>query len=247
MLAKALLAASLVFTAPACAFPQDKPALLFDAHHNHAQNEPLGVLHERSYKMFDSLLQKNHGASLGKHQSSLTAAALHGKTALVVLSPNQAYSSDETAAVLGFLEGGGSLLLFFDEERRTPLTTGVNQFIEPYGMRLTANAPVRHNCGALAVNWDVCSQAWELPYSGGRSVEGGKAISLVYDKGSHVHCAFTETGKGGKIIVMAEAMAGLLLGEPDGIRFSGSGPTDSKYWGKDSLRFMEEVFAFLLQ
>ena len=41
-------------------------------------------------------------------------------------------------------------------------------------------------------------------------------------------------------------MAGLLMGGPDGVRFSGTGPADSKYWGKDSKVFMKEVFVFLL-
>jgi hypothetical protein len=50
-----------------------------------------------------------------------------------------------------------------------------------------------------------------------------------------------------KIIVMSDGMAGLLLGRPDGERFSGTGPSDSKYWGKDSRIFMQEILAFLLK
>ena len=82
---------------------------------------------------------------------------------------------------------------------------------------------------------------------GGRSIRGGTVISRVYDAGEFIHSAFTILPKGGKIIVMSDGMAGLLLGRPDGERFSGTGPGDSKYWGKDSRLFMEEILSFLLK
>jgi hypothetical protein len=46
---------------------------------------------------------------------------------------------------------------------------------------------------------------------------------------------------------MSDGMAGLLMGMPNGERFSGTGPSDSKYWGKDSEIFMKEILKFLVQ
>jgi len=46
---------------------------------------------------------------------------------------------------------------------------------------------------------------------------------------------------------MSDGMAGLLMGGADGVRFSGTVPSDSKYWGKDSRVFMMEILAFLIQ
>jgi hypothetical protein len=37
------------------------------------------------------------------------------------------------------------------------------------------------------------------------------------------------------------------MGRPDGERFHGTGPSDSKYWGKDSKIFMQEILKFLTE
>jgi hypothetical protein len=70
-------------------------------------------------------------------------------------------------------------------------------------------------------------------------------VSRVYDEGDYVHCAYTRYPGGGKLVVMSDGMAALLLGRRDGVRFSGTTPADSKYWGKDSRVFMKEIMAFL--
>jgi hypothetical protein len=183
--------------------------------------------------------------TLGTHEHQLDVEALKGRDVLVLFSPNMPFTTSEKEAIQSFLQKGGSLLLMFDEERRTPLSVGVNDIIVPFGMELTENAPVRHNCGAIAEKGTVCADRRELPYSGGRSIKGGTVISKVNDDGNYVHAAFVNVDGGGKLIVMSDAMAALLMGEPDGIRFSGTGPNDSKYWGNDSEIFMKEIIAFV--
>ena len=76
-------------------------------------------------------------------------------------------------------------------------------------------------------------------------MKGGTVISKVNDDGDYVHSAFVRLEGGGKLVVMSDAMAALLMGEPNGVRFSGTGPNDSKYWGKDSEVFMNEIIAFV--
>ena len=212
--------------------------LLYDTYHG--QNS-------RNAEVFSSLLPVKTPASITVNSDEIKPESLKGHQALVLFSPTREFTEREKQVILSYLESGGSLLLIFDEERRTPMSVGVNDLISPFGMTLTANAPVRHNCGAIAEESVVCKERRELPYSGGRSVEGGTIISRVNDDGEFVHSAYTELPKGGKIIVMSDGMAGLLMGGPDGERFSGTGPADSKYWGKDSKVFMEEIFAFLLR
>jgi hypothetical protein len=48
---------------------------------------------------------------------------------------------------------------------------------------------------------------------------------------------------------MAEAMAGLGHGKPEGVRLTGvpRDPSRTTYWGKDARPFMEDVFAWLLR
>jgi hypothetical protein len=172
---------------------------------------------------------------------------LKKKHSLVIFSPTKPFQEEEKQVIKKFLKRGGSMLLIFDEERRTPLNVGVNDFIRSFGVELTNNTPVRHNCGAIAESSEVCAERRELPYSGGRSITGGKVISRVNDDGNYIHSAYTRLRQGGKLIVMSDGMAGLLMGGANGERFSGTGPSDSKYWGKDSKIFMQEILSFLVK
>ena len=218
---------------------QDTRTLLFDT--SHGQNG-------RNAEVFGTLLPADGNATIILNAGELNDQSLQGKAALILFSLTRPVSEVEKKAVVDYLKSGGSLLLIFDEERRTPLqTSGVNDIISPFGLTLTGDAPVRHNCGAIALKGDVCKDKRELPYSGGRSIQGGTVISKVHDEGNYVHSAYQKLPQGGKIIVMSDGMAGLLMGGPDGERFSGTGPSDSKYWGKDSRIFMQEIFAFLLE
>ena len=183
--------------------------------------------------------------TLGTSEDQLDADALAGKDVLILFSPNTPFEPTEKEAIQAYLQEGGSLLLMFDEERRTPMSVGINDIISPFGIELTENAAARHNCGAIAEKSIVCADRRELPYSGGRSIKGGTVISKVNDEGDYVHAAYVNLDGGGKLVVFSDAMAALLLGGPDGIRFSGTGPNDSKYWGKDSEVFMKEIIAFV--
>ena len=218
---------------------QEKKTLLFDTYHG--QNA-------RNAEVFNGLLPQNSKANVIINEAEITDATLKGKEALIFFSLTKPLADNEKKAIVQYLKNGGSLLLIFDEERRTPLSAvGINDVITPFGMELTGDAPVRHNCGAIAEKSDVCKDRRELPYSGGRSIKGGTVISRVNDEGNYIHSAYGILPGKGKLIVMSDGMAGLLMGMPDGERFSGTGPSDSKYWGKDSQVFMKEIFAFLLK
>jgi hypothetical protein len=218
-------------------FGQDKK-LLFDTFHG--QNPQNG-------ETFNTLLLPSSG-SIEINSKKIEKSILKKKHSLIIFSPTKTFLEDEKRAIIKFLKSGGSLLLIFDEERRTPLNlVGVNDIIIPFGMELTSDAPVRHNCGAVADSSQICAANRELPYSGGRSITGGNIISRVNDEGKYVHSAYKRLPRGGKIIVMSDGMAGLLMGRPDGERFHGTGPSDSKYWGKDSKIFMQEILKFLTE
>lgn len=216
--------------------PKNK-TILFDL--SHGQNS-------KNAETFKGLLPENKGETLALNETEITQATLQGSDALIIFSPVKPFESAEKQAIEDYLRLGGSLLLIFDEEQRMKLQeVGVNDFVVPFGIEYTGDVPARHNCGAIAEKSKICKGKRELPYSGGRSIKGGKAISRVYDNGNYIHCAWEKLPKGGKIIMMSDGMAGLLLGKPDGVRFSGTGTSDSKYWGKDSRLFMQEILAFL--
>lgn len=213
--------------------------VVFDAYHG--QNP-------KNAETFSSILPEKFRSKIELNQAEINSATFQNIDAAIIFSPTKPFSAAEKQALEKFLHSGGSLLLIFDEERRMKLQeVGVNDFVSPFGIEFTGDAPVRHNCGAIAEKGKICKGKRELPYSGGRSIKGGTVISRVYDDGNYVHCAWQKLPKGGKIILVSDGMAGLLMGKPDGIRFSGTGPSDSKYWGKDSEIFMQEILSFLIK
>jgi hypothetical protein len=91
----------------------------------------------------------------------------------------------------------------------------------------------------------------ELPYSGGRAVEGGTPFGWQLDQAGaagQTFAAFATPDGGGKVVVLGDAMATLLLGTPEGVRLTGvpRDPSRTTYWGKDSAIFMEEVLTWQL-
>jgi CubicO group peptidase (beta-lactamase class C family) len=218
--------------------PGRQQTLLFDLAHGQTENR---------IDNFRMLAADIGGINVLPWRTLISDSALAGVHSVILATPNKAFESSEIEAISSFINKGGSLLLFFDEERRTSLqTVKVNDIISSFGIELTGDAPVPHNCGAIAERSEVCADRRELPYSGGRSIKGGKVISRVYHDGDYVHSAYITTPKGGRVIVTSDAMVSIFLGSADGIRFSGTGPSDSKYWGKDSRIFMEELMRLLI-
>ena len=88
-----------------------------------------------------------------------------------------------------------------------------------------------------------------MPYDGGREIFGGTPFAFQLDengKPAQPYAAYKKLGNGARIVVMAEGMASLFLGSPDGVRLHEDPGGDTKWWGKDSQVFMEEVLAWLL-
>lgn len=172
---------------------------------------------------------------------------------LYLRAPSKEFSRAEKDAVVAFVKGGGSLLLVLDEEQRQPLAgTGVNDLIEPFGMKLTPDTPYLHNCGAIAKAGEINTADRELPFSGGRAVEGGTPFAWQLDKDgkpAQPFAAWKKVDGGGRIVVMGEGMASLFLGAKEGQRLSGAprNVMNTVYWGKDSAAFMEEVLVWLLK
>lgn len=179
----------------------------------------------------------------------ITPAALSGVDLLYLRAPSKPFSAAEKEAIVSFVKKGGSLFLVLDEERRQSLDgTGVNDLIAPFGLRLTPDYKAPHNTGAIARAGEIHKADREIPYSGGRAVEGGTPFSFVLDadgKPAAAHGAYAKLDSGARIVVLGDAMVTIFMGRPDGERLQGSGPLDTRYWGKDSAMFMEEVLRWL--
>ena len=181
----------------------------------------------------------------------ITDGVLKDARLLYLRAPSQPFTPAETQAIVGFVKGGGSLLLVLDEERRQSLEkTAVNNLISPFGMKLTADTPYLHNNGAVARTGEINKADREVPFSGGRAVEGGTPFAFQLDKEgkpAQPFGAFKRLDNGARIVVLGEGMASLFLGDPKGVRLTGvpNDPTQTTYWGKDSAIFMEELLRWV--
>jgi hypothetical protein len=237
------LALTAVVTLHATAAAQaQKPRLLYDR--AHGETPPLPAL---------AAMAERHGLELQVGTSPLTAAALQGVRVLYLRAPSTAIAPEERAAVVAFVRGGGSLLLVLDEEQRQKLdVVGANDLIAPFGLTLTPDTPYIHNVGAIAKAGEIHAADREVPYSGGRAVSGGTPFAFQLDKDGKPAQPFAASAKvagGGRLVVMAEGMASLHMGVPEGQRMTGP-PRDAQntvYWGKDSATFMDEVVAWLVK
>ena len=191
------------------------------------------------------------GAEVSSFKTPITPEELKGCRALLLRVPVLEIKADESATIVDFVRKGGSLLLAFDEERRAPLaTTRVNDVIAPFGMRLTDDTDYLHNTGAIVRKGTINAADREVPFSGGRAVEGGTPFGWQLNKDGtpgQVFAAWAIVGQAGKVIVLGDAMATLFLGTPDGARLTGVSrdPTRTTFWGKDSAIFVEELLTWL--
>ena len=193
------------------------------------------------------------GIVFAQGTAPLTADLLAGCRALYLPMPVKPFTAEEKAAVIAFVKSGGSLLLVLDEERRQSLaTTGVNDLIAPFGLKLTGDTEYLHNQGAVAKAGEINAADREIPYSGGRAVEGGTPFAWRLDREgrpAEPFAAWKKLENGARIIVLGDGMAISSMGRPEGVRLSGVPRDASKtvYWGKDSAAFVREVFAWLVK
>jgi len=182
----------------------------------------------------------------------ITADKLKGIRLLYLRAPSQEIGAEERAAIVDFVRTGGSLLLVLDQEQRQSLAkTRVNEIIVPFGLKLTTDTAYLHNCGAIAKAGTINKADRELPYSGGRAVEGGTAFAWRLDQDgtpAEPFAAYAQVGRA-RIVVLAEGMSTLHLGTKEGERLSGvpNDPAHTTYWGKDSAIFMAEVLGWLVE
>ena len=190
------------------------------------------------------------GIALIPFAKPITPDVLQKAEALYVLMPRRSFADGEKAAIVAFIKRGGSLLLVADQQMRMRLEdTGVNDLIVPFGLRLTEDTSYLHNRGAIARKGEINKEDREVPYSGGRAVTGGTPFSFILDARGDAtelaHGALTKTAAGSRIIVLGDAMASLFLGTARGKRLTGTKPSDTTYWGKDSAVFNREVLTWL--
>jgi hypothetical protein len=111
-------------------------------------------------------------------------------------------------------------------------------------MRLTPDTEYVPNTGAIAKAGDINKADRELPFDGGRAVEGGTAFAFQLDRQGAMprnRSPPTRASQGWAHRRHGEGMASLFLGDINAVRLSGP---NTPHWGKDRAIFMEEVLAW---
>lgn len=179
----------------------------------------------------------------------ITAEALKNVRVLYLGVPITSIGDAERDAVIAFVRRGGSLLVIAEEQ--VPVAS-VNEVITPFGLKFTPETPYLHNGGAIAKAGDINAADRELPFTGGRAVEGGTPFAYQLDRAGNAGPVFGASRKvegGGRIVAMAEGMASVFAGTKEGVRLSGKrgDVQGTVFWGKDSGVFMREVIAWLMK
>src|SRR5262245_21929949 len=126
---------------------------------------------------------KSIGLEIQPSAEPITSGALKGARVLYLRAPSKEFSAAEIEAVLAFVKQGGSLLLVLDEEQRQSLEkTRANDLISPFGITLTPDTEYVPNPGGIAKAGEINKADREVPYDGGRAVEGGTPFVFQLDK-----------------------------------------------------------------
>ena len=170
----------------------------------------------------------------------ITTGALEGARILYLRAPSTEFTASETAAIVAFVKGGGSLLLVLDEERRQSLEkTGVNNLISPFDMRLTPDTEYLHNNGAVAKAGEInkADRRGALQRRPRRRGRHGVRVS-ARQRGQALAPlgAYKRLDNGGRIVVLGEGMASLFLGDPNGVRLSGDSNEPDPLLGEGQRR-----------
>lgn len=251
-----LLATVSLALGPACSKQEHQAASGVEAGASTPGPAPVRLLYDRAHgeqpppEPMHALVKKL-GLEMQTTVGPLDAWTLADVRVLYLRAPSEPFGKNEIEAIVAFVKGGGSLLLVLDEERRQSLEkTGVNHLIAPFGMKLTADTEYLHNCGGIAKASEIHAADRELPFSGGRAVEGGTPFAFQLDEGAkpaEPFGAYMRVNDKARVVVLGEGMASLFLGVPHAVRLTGvpKDPTKTTYWGKDSAVFMEELLGWL--
>ena len=193
------------------------------------------------------------GAEYAEIKDGVTAEALAGVKTLVMISPlarstQKPIAADEKKAIIDFIERGGSVLMFVDEEEYRVILAeyGANDITRRFGIEIGDDIMgLPGNCGAVSFENEIFGGRREVPYSGSRKIKGGIPASVCME-GGWLHGAYVKTGCGGKLFVAGETMVALLMGYPDGER-NVHKMMQTRWWGKDSRLYMKELIAWSIK
>lgn len=247
-----ILCSFLMILAFATAAIAQEQRLLFDLSHGQFQDKFVDPsFYDYVIPDYKEILARNK-VTYVENTQEITRETLKNIDVLLMLSPlaretQKPITQTEKDAIIHFIKKGGSVILLVDEEsHRVDLATyGANDITRPFGIEIGYDIEgLPGNCGAVSFENEIFSGRREVPYSGSRFLKGGIPASVCMEEG-YLHASYVE-GQRGKLFVIAETMVGLLMGDTDGERNTHK-MMKTRWWGKDSRLYMEEVIKWCLK
>ena len=248
---KTILFLLMVFAAISTAFAQKR--LMFDLAHGQFQDVNVeSSFYDYVIPGYKEILARN-GMEYVENKVEITSKSLKGIDVLLMLSPlahttQKPITEGEKQAIIKYIRKGGSVILMVDEESHRVILDeyGANDITRAFGIELGEDITgIPGNCGAVSFENEIFNGRREVPYSGSRLLKGGIPASVCME-GGYLHASYVKLKNGGKLYVVAETMVGLLMGYPDGDR-NVHKKMESRWWGKDSKLYMEELIKWCLK
>lgn len=243
--------------AVACSTEERTPVIMFDKSHGQC----LGRSYTADVVPDYQKMAADNGAELVINEDKpFSEATLEGVDVVLMLSPLQHglqknITSEEATALVNFINRGGSLIVFVDEEAHRVLLEpyNINAVTTPFGIEFGYDNKIAGNNGAVSFENEIFKSRYEVPCTGMRSVKGGIPASVCMDDG-YLHATYVELENGGKLFACAETMVALLMGGDEDIERKGptrrtpeGKMTQTGWFGKDSRQYMADLIAWSLK
>ena len=243
--------------AVACSTEERTPVIMFDKSHGQC----LGSSYTADVVPDYRKMAADNGAELVINEDQpFSEATLEGVDVVLMLSPLQHdlqknITSEEATALVNFINRGGSLIVFVDEEAHRVLLEpyNINAVTTPFGIEFGYDNKIAGNNGAVSFENEIFKGRYEVPCTGMRSVKGGIPASVCMDDG-YLHATYVELASGGKLFACAETMVALLMGGDEDIERKGptrrtpeGKMTQTGWFGKDSRKYMADLIEWSLK
>ena len=243
--------------AVACSTEERTPVIMFDKSHGQC----LGSSYTADVVPDYQKMAADNGAELVINEDQpFSEATLEGVDVVLMLSPLQHdlqknITSEEATTLVNFINRGGSLIVFVDEEAHRVLLEpyNINAVTMPFGIEFGYDNKIAGNNGAVSFENEIFKGRYEVPCTGMRSVKGGIPASVCMDDG-YLHATYVELASGGKLFACAETMVALLMGGDEDIERKGptrrtpeGKMTQTGWFGKDSRKYMADLIEWSLK
>ncbi len=254
---KQLFISLCALVAVACSTEERTPVLLFDKSHGQC----LGSSYTADVVPVYVMMGADYGGEFVIIEDQpLNEATLAGVDVVLMLSPLQHnlqknITTEEATALVNFINRGGALIVFVDEEAHRVLLEpyNINAVTKPFGVEFGYDHKIAFNNGAVSFENEIFKGRYEVPCTGMRSVKGGIPASVCMDDG-YLHATYVELENGGKLFACAETMVALLMGGDEDIERKGptrrtaeGKMTQTGWFGKDSRKYMADLIAWSLK